>query len=418
MTWNFASINETLEDAKHYGFDTPEHTAFDFASFVDKRDARIKVLNNAYESNWSKEGIDLVKGSAKFVSKNEIEVEMEDGSKVHYTAPHICIAVGGYPELPEGIPGAEHGITSDEYFEIRKLPKKMAIVGAGYIAVELAGVMNAIGVETHLFIRYDTFLRKFDPMVQKTITKAYEDAGVIIHKGHPGFQSVELLKDGEPGQKLMKITSKDGKVLDDVNELLWAIGRAPETRYGMLKGCPLKTNEKGHIVVDKYQNTSAEGVYALGDVTGQAELTPVAIAAGRRLSARLFGPPEMKDAHLDYSTIPTVVFSHPEVGTTGLTEPEAIERYGKENVKCYHAKFGAMFYDVFPPEEKAKKPTEFKIVCEGEEERIVGLHILGRGVDEMMQGFGVAVKMGARKRDFDSCVAIHPTSAEELVTMT
>jgi glutathione reductase (NADPH) len=179
----------------------------------------------------------------------------------------------------------------------------------------------------------------------------------------------------------------------------------------------LKLKPNGPILVDEYQNTTIPGIYALGDVAGQAELTPVAIAAGRRLGNRLFGPPELKNDRLEYDKVPTVVFAHPEVGTTGLTEPDAIKKYGKENIKVYHTKFSAMFFDVFPPEKKKKEPTEFKIVCAGKEEKIVGLHILGKGVDEMMQGFGVAIKMGATKKDFDSCVAIHPTSAEELVTM-
>jgi glutathione reductase (NADPH) len=210
---------------------------------------------------------------------------------------------------------------------------------------------------------------------------------------------------------------EDGQEME-TNELLWAIGRGAETRNLSLDSLPdLKLDKTGHIVVDKYQNTSIDGLYALGDVTGQAELTPVAIAAGRHLGNRLFGPQEFSQAHLAYDTIPTVVFAHPEVGTTGLTEPEANEKYGKENIKVYQTKFSDMFFDTFPPEEKKKEPTQFKIICEGKDEKIVGLHILGRGVGEMMQGFGVAVKMGATKKDFDSCVAIHPTAAEELVTM-
>ena len=351
-----------------------------------------------------------------------MKVQPKDGSEAfHIKAPKICIATGSYPTKPSGIKGAELGITSDDYFKIKHLPKHMVFVGAGYISVELAGVMNAIGVECHMFIRGKTFLRKFDPMIQDTLTKHYEELGVIIHKEHPGIKEVVELSPGkdisDPREKRLKLIMNDGSEME-TNELLWAIGRGAETRNLNLEAIPdLKLDKTGHIVVDTYQNTSIDGIYALGDVTGQAELTPVAIAAGRMLGNRLFGPPELKASHLDYDKIPTVVFSHPEVGTTGLTEPEAIEKYGKENVKTYHTKFSAMFFDVFPPEEKKKEPTEMKIVCQGPEERIVGLHILGLGVGEMMQGFGVAVKMGATKKDFDSCVAIHPTSAEELVTM-
>ena len=422
MTYNFASINEALKHGKYYGYDIPADIPFDFGSFVDKRSARIKVLNGAYESNWSKEGIELIHGTATFLDPQNLEVTLKDGSgKMHVTAPHVCIATGSWPTKPETIKGHEYGITSDDFFSIKKLPKKIVFVGAGYISVELAGIMNALGVETHMFIRGKTFLRKFDPMVQETMTKHYEEMGVIIHKEHPGIKEVVQLQAAtdisDPASKRLKLISNDGSEFE-CNELLWAIGRGAETRdLGVSNLKDLKVDKSGHIVVDEYQNTSIPGIYALGDVTGQAELTPVAIAAGRKLGNRLFGPPEFKHDKLEYDKIPTVVFAHPEVGTTGLTEPQANEQYGKDNVKVYHTKFSAMFFDVFPPEEKKKEPTQFKIVCAGKEEKVVGLHILGKGVDEMMQGFGLAVKMGATKKDFDSCVAIHPTSAEELVTM-
>lgn len=333
--------------------------------------------------------------------------------------------------MPNDIPGAKHGITSDGFFDIETLPKKVAIVGAGYIAVELAGVLNAIGVEVHMFIRGQTFLRKFDPMIQTTMTKRYEDVGIIIHKESQGIEKVERLDTpeeiigekhetrGQPPSpsKRLKITTKSNEVFE-VEELLWAVGRKPEIADLKPESIGIKLTASGHIAVDDFQNTSVEGVYALGDVTGQVELTPVAIAAGRQLGNRLFGPPELKSSKLEYNNIPTVVFSHPEVGTIGLTEPEAVKKYGKENIKAYHTKFAAMFYHVFPKEESSKNPTEYKIVCAGPEEKVVGLHILGDGTGEMLQGFGVAVKMGATKKDFDSCVAIHPTSAEEIVTMT
>ncbi|OJJ45723.1 hypothetical protein ASPZODRAFT_26348 [Penicilliopsis zonata CBS 506.65] len=411
MTWNFATINETLHVGKSYGYAIPEDIKFDYAEFKHKRDAVIKRLNGAYERNWGREGIDLVHGRARFVEPKTIEVSLEDGTKARYTAPHILIATGGRPTVP-GVPGAEHGITSDGFFEIEDLPPKLAVVGAGYIAVELAGVMAAIGVETHMFIRGETFLRKFDPMIQKTMTDRYEASGVHIHKSHAGFKEIQLLRDGKGKDKLLKLIAHDGSEIE-VNELLWAVGRQPEIEDLNLDIPGIDRKPSGHIVVDEYQNTSVPGVYALGDVTGHAELTPVAIAAGRQLGSRLFGPPELKSAKLNYENIPTVVFSHPEVGTVGLTEPEARERFGDDKVKIYHTRFTAMYYDVMPAEEKAKNPTEMKLVCVGPEEKVVGLHILGLGVGEMLQGFGVAVKMGATKQDFDSCVAIHPTSAEE-----
>lgn len=421
ITWNFASVSEMLKDGAHYGYKIPQGIEFNFAEFKKKRDANIEGLNGAYERNWSREKIDLVRGTATFKSQKEVEVDLEGGEKAVYTAPHILIATGGYPIKPQDIPGADLGITSDGFFDIEHLPKKMAFVGAGYIAVELAGVMNAIGVETHLFIRGDTFLRTFDPMVQETLTQRYEDAGVIIHKNHKGFKEVVGLREGEGEHKLLRLIESCGGEIE-VNELLWAIGRAPEIDKLNPAKIGVKLAEKGHIEVDEYQNTNVKGVYALGDVTGQAELTPVAIAAGRALSNRIFGSRHASvgghlPQKLDYSNIPTVVFAHPEVGTIGLTEPAAVNKYGKDNVKTYHTRFTPMFYTFHPAEEKKLQPTEYKLICQGSEEKIVGMHILGAGSSEMMQGFGVAVKMGARKRDFDACVAIHPTSAEELVTM-
>lgn len=273
ITWNFASISETLKDGVHYGYDIPQNIAFNFAEFKKKRDANIKNLNNAYERNWKRENIELLHGTASFKTQNELEVELQDGQKVICTAPHILIATGGYPIIPKGIKGAEHGITSDGFFAIENLPRKMAFVGAGYISVELAGVMNAIGVETHMYIRGETFLRKFDPMVQETLTKRYENAGVRIHKNHEGFKEVRSLKDGKGEEKVLKLISKDGEEIE-VNELLWAIGRAPEVERLNPAKVGIKQSSKGHIEVDAFQNASVKGIYALGDVTGQAELTP------------------------------------------------------------------------------------------------------------------------------------------------
>lgn len=415
MTWNAGTVNETIHLGKYYGYDIPAGTKFNYKYFKETRDAEILRLNGIYERNWGREGIDLVHGRARFVEPKVIEVANQDGTTSRYAGKHILIATGGRPSIPK-VPGAEHGITSDGFFEIEELPPKIAVVGAGYIAVELAGVMNAMDVETHMFIRGDTFLRKFDPMVQKTMTDRYEAAGVKLHRQHGGFKDIQLIRDGKGKDRLIKLINHDGSEVE-VNELLWAVGRAPEVEDLHLDIPGVKLNSSGHIVVDEYQNTSVEGIYALGDVTGQAELTPVAIAAGRQLGSRIFGPAEFKTAKLSYENIPTVVFSHPEVGSIGLTEPEARQQYGDDKIKTYHTKFTNMYYSLMPAEEKAKNPTEMKIICAGPQEKVVGLHILGLGVGEMLQGFGVAVKMGATKADFDSCVAIHPTSAEELVTL-
>ncbi|KAF5534484.1 glutathione reductase [Fusarium napiforme] len=413
VTYNAAALAEAIHDAKAYGFSVEQTAPFDWSTFKTKRDAYIKRLNGIYERNLNNDKVDYLHGWARLVSKNQAEVTLDDNSKVLVNAKKILVAVGGKPTIPPEIPGAEYGTNSDGFFDISTQPKKVAIVGAGYIAVEFAGMLNALGTETHLFIRHDTFLRNFDPMIQESVTKEYERLGVKLHKRS---QASKVEKDSN-GK--LTITYKDDEgnesVVSDVDNLIWAIGRTPETKGIGLEEAGVKLGEKGHILVDEYQNTAVDNIYALGDVTGEVELTPVAIAAGRRLAHRLFGGPEFANLKLDYSNVPSVVFSHPEVGSIGLTEPQAIEKYGKDNIKVYKTSFTAMYYAMMEPEQKG--PTNYKLIVAGPEEKVIGLHIMGLGSGEMLQGFGVAVKMGATKADFDSCVAIHPTSAEELVTL-
>lgn len=413
VTFNAAMIAETIHDSKAYGFSVNQTAPFDWPTFKSKRDAYIKRLNGIYERNLGNDKVEYIHGRATLIGKNEAEITLDDGSKQIVKAKNILLAVGGHPTIPKGIPGAEYGINSDGFFDIAKQPKKVALVGAGYIAVEFAGMFNALGTETHLFIRHDKFLRTFDPMIQDTITAEYERLGIHLHKN--SSQS-KVEKDEKTGKLTLhyKDASGEGK-LEDLDELIWAIGRSPEVEDLGLEKAGVKQNEKGQIIADEYQNTNVENIYSLGDVVGKVELTPVAIAAGRKLSDRLFGPEKFKSSKLDYNLIPSVVFAHPEVGSIGLTEPQAIEKYGKENIKVYNTSFTAMYYAMM--EQEAKGPTRYKLICQGPDEKVVGLHILGLGSGEMLQGFGVAVKMGATKADFDSCVAIHPTSAEELVTL-
>lgn len=339
---------------------------------------------------------------------------LDDGSKETIRAKKILLATGGHPNIPKSIPGSELGISSDGFFDLEKAPKKVALVGAGYIAVEMAGMFHHLGSETHLFIRHDKFLRTFDPMIQDKIVDEYERQGIIIHRN--SSQS-KIEKDSDKGGKWLKMHYSDSKTEDgvlDIDCLLWAIGRSPEVEDLGLEKAGVKQNERGQIIADEYQNTNVENIYSLGDVCGKVELTPVAIAAGRLLANRLFGGPDYKNSKLDYSNVPSVVFAHPEVGSIGMTEPEAREKYG-DKVKVYSTSFTAMYYAMMEPDEKG--PSAYKLIVVGPEEKVVGLHILGAGCSEMLQGFGVAVKMGATKKDFDTCVAIHPTSAEELVTL-
>lgn len=409
VTWNAAAIAETLHEAKAYGFSIKETAPFDWTTFKHKRDAYVKRLNGIYDNNLEKDHVEWIHGRAHLLSKSEVEVVLDDGSKETIRAKKILLATGGHPNVPN-IPGAELGITSDGFFDLEKRPNKVALIGAGYIAVEMAGMFHHLGSETHLFIRHDKFLRPFDPMIQDKIMEEYERQGIIIHR-NSSQQKIEKM---ENGLKFYYVDDKTKEGTLDLDCLLWAIGRSPEVEDLGLDKAGVKQDERGHIIADDYQNTNVDSIYSLGDVCGKIELTPVAIAAGRQLSNRLFGGPEFKDAHLDYTNIPSVVFAHPECGSIGMTEPEAQEKLG-DKVKVYSTNFTAMYYAMMDPEDKA--PTAFKLICQGPEEKVVGLHILGSGCAEMLQGFGVAIKMGATKKDFDNCVAIHPTSAEELVTL-
>ena len=411
VTWNAAAIAETLHEAAAYGFHVKETAPFDFTTFKHKRDAYIRRLNGIYEKNLGNDGVEYLHGRAHLLSKNEVEVKLDNGTKETIRAKKILLATGGHPNIPD-TPGSELGITSDGFFDLEKLPKRVALVGAGYIAVEMAGMFHHLGSETHLFIRHETFLRTFDPMIQETIVEEYERQGIIIHK-NSSQSKVEKLS--EPGWMKMHYKDSKGEGTLDLDCLLWAIGRSPEVEDLGLNKAGVKQDERGHIMADDYQNTNIDNIYSLGDVCGKIELTPVAIAAGRQLANRLFGGPQFRNAKLDYSNIPSVVFAHPEVGSVGLTEPEAHKQYGDEKIKVYNTSFTAMYYAMMDQDQKA--PTRYKLICAGEDEKVVGLHILGSGTSEMLQGFGVAVKMGATKKDFDSCVAIHPTSAEELVTL-
>ncbi|EGU72276.1 glutathione reductase [Fusarium oxysporum f. sp. conglutinans race 2 54008] len=396
ITWNAANLAQNMRDAESYGFSVEQRAPFDWASFKKKRDAIIKNLNDIHERNLKNDSVEYIHGRACLVGKNESMIKLNDGTEIKVNAKKILLATGGHPTVPQGIPGAEHGINSNGFFELDHQPKKVALVGAGYIAVEFAGMLNALDTETHVFIRNDKFLRTFDEMIQDDIVSEYERVGIHIHKN--STQS-----------KVEK-----GK-LEDLDTLIWAIGRTPEVEGLGLDVVGVKQNERGQIITDEYQNTNVENIHSLGDVVGKIELTPVAIAAGRKLSDRLFGGEQFNTSKLNYDLIPSVVFAHPEVGSIGLTQEEAEKKYGRDNIKIYKTSFTATYYTIMDKEDKG--PSKYKLICQGKDEKIVGLHILGLGSGEILQGFGVAIKMGATKKDFDSCVAIHPTSAEELVTL-
>lgn len=398
VMWHAAQIAEAIHlYGPDYGFDTTVNR-FDWGTLVKSRSAYIDRIHHSYDNVLGKNKVDVIKGFARFVDAHTVEVNGEQ-----ITADHILIATGGRPVQPQ-IPGAEYGIDSDGFFELQALPKRIAVVGAGYIAVELAGVVNALGAETHLFVRKQSPLRHFDPLLSETLVEVMKAEGPTLHT-HATPKSVEKNSDGS-----LTLSLENGESYT-VDCLVWAIGREPATDNLNLSATGVALNDKGQITVDKFQNTNIPGVYAVGDNTGAVELTPVAVAAGRRLSERLFN--NKPDEHLDYHNVPTVVFSHPPIGTVGLSEPQAREQYGDEAVKVYTSSFTAMYTAVT----QHRQPCRMKLVCVGEEEKIVGIHGIGLGMDEMLQGFAVALKMGATKKDFDNTVAIHPTAAEEFVTM-
>ncbi|XP_064224903.1 glutathione reductase, mitochondrial [Aotus nancymaae] len=410
VMWNTAVHSEFMHDHGDYGFTSCEGK-FNWRVIKEKRDAYVSRLNTIYQNNLTKAHIEIIHGHAAFTSDPKPTIEVS-GRK--YTAPHILIATGGMPSSPHEsqIPGASLGITSDGFFELEELPSRSVIVGAGYIAVEIAGILSALGSKTSLMIRHDKVLRSFDSMISTNCTEELENAGVEVLK----FSQVKEVKKTSSGVEVSLVTAVPGRLpvmttISDVDCLLWAIGRDPNSKGLSLNKLGIQTDDKGHIIVDEFQNTNVKGIYAVGDVCGKALLTPVAIAAGRKLAHRLFENKE--DSKLDYSNIPTVVFSHPPIGTVGLTEDEAIHKYGKENVKIYSTSFTPMYHAVT----KRKTKCVMKMVCANEEEKVVGIHMQGLGCDEMLQGFAVAVKMGATKADFDNTVAIHPTSSEELVTL-
>ncbi len=398
VMWHAAQIAEAIHNyGPDYGFDTTVNN-FSWQTVVKNRTAYIDRIHTSYETVLGKNNVDVIKGFARFVDAHTVEV---NGEKI--TADHILIATGGRPVQPT-IPGAGYGINSDGFFELDDMPKRTAVVGAGYIAVEIAGVLNALGSETHLFVRKDAPLRQFDPLLSETLVEVMNAEGPTLH---PQSVPKAIVKNSDGSLTLQLENGKE----QTVDCLIWAIGREPATDNLNLSVTGVELNEKGYIKVDKFQNTSVSGIYAVGDNTGAVELTPVAVAAGRRLSERLFN--NKPEEHLDYSNIPTVVFSHPPIGTVGLTEPQAREQYGDDAVKVYKSSFTAMYTAVT----QHRQPCRMKLVCVGPEEKIVGIHGIGFGMDEILQGFAVALKMGATKQDFDNTVAIHPTAAEEFVTM-
>lgn len=396
VMWYAAHYAQELKYAADYGYDVSVK-GHDWAALKSRRDAYIARLNNIYETNLDKRGVTYIAGDAKFIDANTIAVGNE-----RYQAERVVIATGGQPIVPS-ISGAELGITSDGFFALEQQPRRVLIAGSGYVAVELAGVLNGLGSETKVIVRKNGVLRGFDKMLSSELIDTMRKSGIEIKTGVVPA-SVRSTDNG------LVLTAEDGREFGPVDTLLWAVGRSPNTATLDLDKAGVDMDERGFVPTDEMQSTNVEHIHALGDVTGRAALTPVAIAAGRRLADRLYGG--MVGRHLDYNLIPTVIFSHPTIGTVGMTEDEARVQYG-DDLKVYTTGFTPMFYALGEDRQR----SAMKLITVGEDERVIGVHIFGDAADEMLQGFAVAMRMGATKKDLDDTVAIHPTNAEEIVTM-
>lgn len=396
IMFNAASVAECIDEATDYGFDLTR-SGFDLARLKRSRDEVVSMLNAIYQRNLDVDGVELVRGWGRLHAEG-----VAVGDRV-LQAPHTLIATGGRPRVPR-IPGAKLGITSDDFFELETLPERVAIVGGGYIGVEFAGIFQALGAQVSVVLRGQQLLKEFDATLRETLLDEMTKSGieVVAH-----CEVAEVLR--RPAGDL-ELRGTRGQVHAGFDCLIWAIGREPNTESLALSERGVEASPEGFIEVDAYQNTSTAGVYAVGDVTGKRQLTPVAIAAGRKLADRIFGGnPESK---LCYDNIASVVFSHPPIGSVGLTEEEARASFG-DTVKCYTSTFRNLYYSV-----TARKPvTVVKLVTVGATEKVVGIHVIGKSADELIQGFAVALVMGATKADLDRTVAIHPTAAEELVTL-
>ncbi|HFI0273193.1 TPA: glutathione-disulfide reductase [Streptococcus suis] len=398
IMWYGSQVAEAIHTyGPEYGF-TSQDVHFNFATLRQNREAYIERSRSSYGNTFKNNQVEVIQGFAKFVDSHTVEV---NGERIK--AKHIVIATGGLPVIP-AIPGAELGVVSDDFFAWEELPESVAIIGAGYIAVEVAGVLHGLGVDAQLFVRGDRPLRNFDTYITDALMEEMERTKLPLHT-HKTPSKLEKTPEGK-----IQIFFEDG-TSHITDQVLWAVGRKPNTDQLNLEAAGVTLTKSGHIEVNQYQETVVPGIYALGDVTGEKELTPVAIKAGRLLSERLFNG--KTDAKMDYTDIPTVVFSHPAIGTVGLTEDQALVQYGADQVKCYTSSFTSMYTAMADN----RQLTKMKLVTVGPEERVVGLHGIGYGVDEMIQGFSVAIKMGASKEQFDAVVAIHPTGSEEFVTM-
>lgn len=394
--WLAAEVAGKLRMAGTLGFAVAD-TRLDWPDFIAHRERYIAGIHAAYRRRLDAAGVALMPVRGRLAGGGRVRA----GDGVELTATHVLIATGGSAFRPP-MPGAELGESSDDFFHWRAPPQSVAIVGGGYIAVELAGVLQALGSHVTLRVRGDRLLDGFDPEITAQLAEDYRQSGIDLR-----FSTGTRALDGAPGA--IRCRDADGQWSAAVERVLFATGRRPATEALGLEAAGVALDDRGYIRVDAHGVTSAPNVYAVGDVTPLPALTPVAIAMARRLMDRVFGGRERRPLALDQ--VPTVVFSHPPLGTVGLTEAAARERYA--DVAVFRAGFRPMLHGLADSPQRSL----FKLVCAGAERRIVGLHLLGEAADEMLQGFAVALRAGATLDDLHDTIAIHPTSAEEVVLM-
>lgn len=395
--WLAAELAEQVEAARGIGFDIPASIPLDWTQLLLHRSGYIENIHAAYRTRLEDAGIAVFPQRGRLCEEPGVVVSA-DG--LRWRAPKILLASGGRPSIP-GIPGADMGSNSDDFFALTAPPETIAIIGGGYIGVELASVLQALGSRVSLFVRGAHLLSAFDAEVMGKLAESFRQAGIDLHLGH----EVTALR-GKPGA--LQVEGRGGASHGPFEKVLFATGRVPNTHGLGLEDAGVDTDARGHVVVDEWQATSREGVFAVGDVTAQPQLTPVAIAAARRLMERLFGG--VADARLELPQVPTVVFAHPPLASVGLSEEDARKAHG-DAVSVYRADFRPMQQAL----SDGHRRCLFKLVCAGDDERVVGLHLIGPGSDEILQGFAVAMRMGMRKQDLRDTLAIHPTSAEEVV---
>ncbi len=386
--------SEEFEEAAGFGWTVGE-CSFDWKTLVANKDKEIDRLNGIYIRNLEKAGVEIIQSRATIKDAHTVRLEAEDRE---VTAERILIAVGATPFMPD-VPGIEHAISSNEAFHLEELPKRIVVVGGGYIAVEFAGIFNGLGVETKQLYRGPLFMRGFDDDLREMLAEEMMKKGVGLRM-NSDIASIAK-KDGE-----LELTLTSGEILK-TDAVMYATGRKPLTKGLGLEEVGVKLGKSGQVIVDEYSKTSVDNIYAVGDVTDRANLTPVAIREGHAFADTVYGG---KDVKVDHSIIPTAIFSQPEMGTVGLTEVQARER---GEIDLYKTAFRGLKNALSGSQER----TFMKLVVDAKTEKVLGVHIMGQGAGELIQAVGIAVTMGATKAQFDATIAVHPTAAEELVTL-